>query len=318
MSGFREIPDPSYEYEVAQLVEAYKRAINEIQRELERLNLTDISRANAQATLAEIASILAALDEESAAWVALHIPMAVRNGAARTLVALGPASNIEQAQKIVKFNRLNRELVAANVADTQADLLAVTQNINRRVRAAVRSATAESMRANMAKGITGRRTISRDILSGIRGRLADTADQAIIDAAGRRWKTEVYVDMLTRTKLANTTVEATRNEAVEREAYYGVISSHGAKDACRYHEGRIIKLIPEAPGPYPTYEQLRATGQIFHCNCRHTVSPFRKIENLPARVREKAEKQQVIGNKAISTGKRNPSQEEIDEQTTEV
>jgi hypothetical protein len=192
-------------------------------------------------------------------------------------VALGVVDTITEAQQIVKFNRVNAELVKAVIADTQADLLAVTQNIDRKVRATVRQVVSESMRQNLAQGINGRRTMNADTLSGLRAKLGDAVNTGIIDASGRRWRPEVYVDMVTRTKMMRITTEATINEAVQREAYYGVISSHGAKDLCRNWEGKTVKLVAEAPGDYPYYGDL-PNREIFHPRCRHSISPVRVPE----------------------------------------
>jgi len=83
------------------------------------------------------------------------------------------------------------------------------------------------------------------------------------------------VDMVSRTKMMRMTMDATINEAVDREAYYGVISSHGARDACRNWEGKIVKLVADAPGDYPYYGNL-PTREIFHPRCSHVISPVRR------------------------------------------
>ncbi|NGQ95492.1 minor capsid protein [Brevibacillus sp. SYP-B805] len=306
MADFREVPAPNYEYEIKKLVSAYTKAMYQISAELQRLDITDMSRASTAAALAEVVRILAELNETSTEWVTRNLPIAATDGVAATIFALGVAETIEEARNIAKFNRMNKAMVDAVIADTQSDLLAVTQNVERKVRAAVRQVTAESMRANMARGVNGRRTISRDILDGLRKKLGDSVNTGIIDAAGRRWRPEVYVDMAVRTKMREAHVEATTNEAIQRGALYGIISRHGATDACRYHEGRIIKLSPDAPGNYPTYAELRATNQIFHPNCRHVISPLRDPSKLPDSARSRAERQAELGDKAIATGKRNP------------
>jgi hypothetical protein len=286
MAEFKEIPTPSYEYEIGQLVDYYKRAVNDILRELNSVDLTDFQRANALAVLKEIADILSELDDNAAAWVEENIPKAALDGVAGAIMALGVAETIDEARTIAKFNRLNRELVKAVVADTQADLLAVTQNISRKVKAAVRQAVAESMRANMTRGINGRRTISTDIVTDMRKRLGDAVNTGIIDAAGRRWKPEVYADMVVRTKMMQAHKEATRNEAISRGAYYGVISSHNAADACRNWEGKIVKLTPDAPGDFPYVDDL-PRREIFHPNCRHLITPVRRIDRLPDDVKQR-------------------------------
>lgn len=266
-------PEPVYDYSIDKLVRAYRAAIKAIFGELDRIDIANLSRANSAATLIEVSKILADLNEESALWVAENVPKIARDGVLNALVSL----SVKDAENAVKFNRINKEMVKAAVADTQADLLAVTQNVERKVRTAVRQVTAESMRANLTRGINGRKTISNDILASLKKKLGDSLNTGIIDAAGRRWRPETYVEMVTRTKLAETHREATINEAINRGAFYARISRHNATDACRDWEGRIIKLVREAPGDYPFIGDL-PRREIFHHRCRHAISPIRKPE----------------------------------------
>lgn len=265
-----QIPEPNYNRDIDRLVAAYKVAIAAILAELDRIDLANISRAIAAAALVEVTKILRNLNEEAAIWVAEQVPKVVQDGVLNALVSL----DVKDAEKVVKFTKINRELVASVVADTQADLLAVTQNVERRVRTAVRQVTAESMRANMTKGINGRRTISADILGGLRKKLGDSVNTGIIDSAGRRWQPHVYVDMVTRTKMAEAHRESTINEAVGRGAYYGRISRHGAKDACANWEGKIVKLVRDAPGDMPYIGDI-SRRELFHPCCKHLVNPVR-------------------------------------------
>jgi len=277
--AFKELPPPNYDRGVDRLVRYYEKALAEIQRELTRYDLTDMRRANALATIASIVEILKQLNVDVSALVAELIPQAASDGIARAMVALGVAQTAAEAQNIVKFNRLNKELVAAVVADTQADLLAVTQNIERRVKATIRQVTAEVMRTNVTQGINGTASLSRDIRRKLYETLGNSADTAIVDASGRRWKLKHYTDMVVRTKMLEAHKEATINEAVGRNALYGVISSHGAKDACRSWEGKVIKLTPDAPGDYPYINDL-PRREIFHPNCKHVISPVRRPDKI--------------------------------------
>ncbi|MEK4157603.1 phage minor capsid protein [Paenibacillus sp. FSL R10-2779] len=268
------IPEPVYDYDIDVLVRAYKNALRSISTELSRLDLSAMSRANSRAALAEVAAILRSLNDESAAWVDRYIPKAATDGIAQTIVALGAADTLEDAEKIVKFNRINREFVASAVADTQADLLAVTQNVDRRVRTAIRQATADSMRANLTRGVNGNKTLNADILARMKKTLGSAIDTGIVDASGRRWTPENYVKMLTRTKMAATQRESSINEAVGRGAYYGVISRHNAVDKCRGYEGMVVKLTPDAPGEYRYIGDL-PRNEIFHPFCKHLVTAIR-------------------------------------------
>ncbi|MBT2682652.1 phage minor capsid protein [Bacillus sp. ISL-37] len=278
-------PGPNYNYDVEEVVRAYEKAIDAILRELERIDLTNFQRANALATLKSISEILAELNEQAGKLAQERVEKATRDGVIRALISLEVAASVVEAEKIVAFNRLNKEMVAAAVADTQADLLAVTQNIEKKVRAAVRQATAEAMRNNLPRGINASDPIRRAILADLRKTLGDSVNTGIIDAAGRRWKPTTYVDVLVRTKMMQAHKEATINEAVPRGAVYGIISKHGAKDACRNYEGKIVKLDRSAEGNYPYIYDL-PKREIFHPYCKHVVSPFRRIDRLPADIQQ--------------------------------
>lgn len=285
MTGFREIPTTTYDYEVRQLVRYYEDALQSINLELIRFDLTAIERANILALQADIADILKELNGKASAWITRYIPIAVGDGIARTIVSLNATKTIEEAKAIVRFNRLNRELVRTTVADTQSDLLQVTQNVERRIRNTVRQVTGEVMRHNLTQGINATQSLNREIMRDLRTRLGDSLNTGIIDAAGRRWKPQVYVDTVVRTKMASAQREAVINEGVANEAYYGVISRHNAIDACLGWEGRVIKLVPNAPGDYPYIGDL-PRREIFHPRCRHTITPLRRVENLPDVLRE--------------------------------
>ncbi len=305
------IPEPTYEYETGLLIRYYTRAMRDLDSVLKSLDLTKTQRAFQLATMGEIQRVLTDLNAQTAEWAKEYVPLATRDGVVRTLVALDLVENAAEAQRIYTFSSMNEHLVATAVADLQDDLLAVTQNIERRVRTGLRQATQEAMRSNMTAGLNNNRDLSRDILAQARQRLGQTLETGIIDSVGRRWKPEVYTNMVARTKLTSTHLEATQNEAIERGAYYGIISSHGAKDYCRFHEGRIVKLTPEAPGDYPTVEELKATGQIFHPRCKHVVTPLRDPSLLPQSVIEKAENQAERGGKAAEIGRKVSVFEEI-------
>ncbi|QVY62981.1 phage minor capsid protein [Cytobacillus gottheilii] len=285
MANFREIPTPTYDYEIRQLVRYYEQALQSINLELMRFDLTNMQRANILALQADIADILKELNGNSSDWITKNIPVAVTDGVALTIVSMGAASTLEEARTIVKFNRLNRELVRAAVADTQADLLQVTQNVERRVRTAIRQVTGEVLRLNLTQGINATPSLRRGITNELRARLGASIETGIVDAGNRRWKPTTYVDMVVKTKMASAQREAAINQGMADGALYGVISRHGAKDMCRMWEGRVIKLVPDAPGDYPYIGNL-PRRDIFHPNCRHVVTPIRRLEYLPEELRE--------------------------------
>ena len=266
----REAPQPNYDYDVKKLVKAYEQALKDVQNELNNLFLTDFERAQILTVEKSIRNILSDIAKYGNEWSAVAMTQAATNGIASTIYELGLTSTYEDALKIVKFNTTNRRLIDAAIADTQADLLAITQNIDRQAKLAIRKATAEAMRHNLTRGTNATQDLSKEI----RQRIVKATDVAIIDARGNRWKVANYADMVASTKMMHAHREASINEALSEGSYYGRISRHGAKDACNQYEGKIVKLVANAPGDYPYIEDI-PRKQLFHPKCKHLVTPLR-------------------------------------------
>lgn len=280
-NDLREIPRPNYDYDVNRLRGEYRKALRSVQAELNSLFLTDFERAQIVAVELNIRQILRELDKYGSAWATAAITKSATDGVASAIFALHIADTLEEARKIASFNSINKPLVEALIADTQADLLAVTQNVERKTRAAVRQVAADVMREKTVSGINGAQSLQQEMTRQLRGKLGQAADTAIVDAAGRRWKLETYTEMLARTKMMEAHKEATRNEAIAEGALYGVISRHRAIDACSKWEGKVVAFSYDAPGNYPIFDDL-PRREIFHPNCLHTITPLRRPDRLPA------------------------------------
>lgn len=285
MGKFREAPRPNYDYDVNRLVKQYERSLKDIQAELYSLFLTDFERAQILAVEENVTAIIRDLRRYGNNWASETIPKAAREGVASTIYSLDVTPSYAEALKIAKFNGLNKVLVEAIVADTQSDLLAVTDNVSRKTRSAVRKVTADVMRSKSTSGINGIQSLKESITKNLRNQLGSAADTAIIDAAGRRWKLNTYTEMLARTKSMEAHKESSVNEALGRGVEYGVISRHGATDACANWEGKIVALSPEGDGSYPYVGDL-PRDEIFHPNCKHLISPVRRPDRLPDDLRE--------------------------------
>ncbi|WP_060210511.1 phage minor capsid protein [Sporosarcina koreensis] len=284
-SNFREVSRPIYDYDVKRLVREYEKSLKAIQAELNTLFLTDFERAQIVAVEHNIRAILRDLNKYGNAWASAAITKSATEGIAATLYALHLAPTLEEARKIATFNSINKPLVEAIIADTQADLLAVTQNVDRRTRATVRQVAAVVLREKTAQGINGTQSLQRAMTRQLREKLGSAADSAIVDSAGRKWKLKTYTEMLARTKMLEAHKEATRNEAIAQGTQYGVISRHGATDACSKWEGKVVAFTYDAPGNYPIFDEL-PRNEIFHPNCKHVITPVRRPDRLPADIRE--------------------------------
>ncbi|MFJ7855291.1 phage minor capsid protein [Peribacillus frigoritolerans] len=270
---------PNYDYDSELLVKAYQKAIDDILRELERMDLSEFSRANQLSTLKSVGEILNGLNKEAGELAKLSIEKAAKDGVINTIISLGVVETVAEAENIVAFNRVNKELVKAVVADTQKDLLACSLNVDKKVRATVQKVSVEVMRNNLTRGINATATLRRDITAELRKQLGESVNTGIIDAAGRKWRPEKYVNVLVRSKMMEAHKEATINEALSREVLYGVISKHGAKDKCAAWEGKVVKFTRGAPGDYVYIGDL-PKNEIFHPFCRHLITPKRKPERV--------------------------------------
>ena len=263
-------PLPNYDYDVDKLRKAYEKALKEIQREIKSVFLTDYKRAQLLAIEKNITVILSDIAKYAQEWTSASITQAALQGIASTMVANGVVDTFDEALTLAKFNQANRQFVAAAIADTQADLLAVTQNMNRQAKLAIRKATAEVTRATLARGDNAIGQLSKEI----RTRIEKSADIAIIDASGRRWAVGHYTDVVASTNLFNAHREASINEALAEGSLYGRISRHNAKDKCKDYEGKILKLTPDAPGDYLYIGDI-SRKDLFHPRCRHVIIPVR-------------------------------------------
>ncbi|MCY7740901.1 minor capsid protein, partial [Bacillus licheniformis] len=99
------VPEPKYSYQTDQLAMYYKDAVQDILAELDRVDIDNFRRANANATLASISEILSELDNKSKAWVEKNIPKAATDGVINAIVSLGVAETIEKAAQIASFSR---------------------------------------------------------------------------------------------------------------------------------------------------------------------------------------------------------------------
>jgi len=304
MPGFRKVPEPSYDRDVARLVNVYKKAFKETAIQLRPIKF-EAEKQHAESLLNQIAFILQGLDADTKKWCEEVIPKAYKDGQYRAIVSIREANSLAEAASLASFSMLSRDTVEALVNDTYGDLLIATKNTERKIKQLVRSVVSDTMRLRAIEQLgrnTQRKEIARKLARfGLSKNLDSESWVGIVDSAGRRWNLSTYAEMVVRTKIQQAHVEGVRVEALERNVDLAVVSSHGATDSCRLFEGMVVSLNGTTPG-YPTYAVLRATNKIFHPNCQHSVNPVRDLSLLPKDVREKAAEslkaaEQVLGKK---------------------
>jgi len=300
---------PTYSREVSKLNTYYKKAMVEVTGRVASLaDLTTVGAKQMSSTMSQVTYILKDIDVTNRLWATRTIRTAFtdgQTGAGASILQQGlKAESLRGAASAASFSMLATSTINSLIADTYQDLLVATKHTEQAVKDVVREVTADTMRVKGAQQL-GRKTMVRGIkkgltLRGLSRRVKEDGWVGITDAAGRRWNLNTYSDMVVRTKLQQAYVEGVRFESNKRGVDLGIITSHGATDACAAHEGAIVSLSGNTPG-YPSYAQLKATGEIFHPNCKHSVNPIRDPATLPEAVKAKAEKATKAAAKTAKT-----------------
>ncbi|KAB1443068.1 phage minor capsid protein [Pseudodesulfovibrio senegalensis] len=100
--------------------------------------------------------------------------------------------------------------------------------------------------------------------------MTNTPDFTFTDRAGRKWKPEGYLRMVSRTLMAQAQRES--HEAAYTEAGVDLVkvSIHGTKcKKCNPWEGKVLSLTGATKG-HATVDDARKAG-LFHPNCKHRL-----------------------------------------------
>lgn len=305
MEDIREWPQPEYDYNTKRLVAIYREGIQAIKAQLDEMLMQgelDDAKFLAQ-MMAQYEQIVAQLNSDASQWVQDVLTEVYQNGVENGAYAAGAS---EAVIANISLSRPHRLMANAFIADTQSDLLKMTQYVDAQVRTAVQGAVGQAIRNKAGRGSNNVGELSAQTLRNLRKTFAEAADTVIIDKLGRRWTAERYADMIAYTKQKDAHDEATRIEALDRGVEYGLIVGPSATDACKYHVGRIVRLTEAGDDQYMTLDELKASNQIFHPKCRHRVVPYANPDNLSPRRQATATSQEQAGRAAMDSGKRNP------------
>lgn len=257
---------------VEEIRKQFERALADIQQTLRNFLTSDAQRADLLAAEREIFRRLSDIDsyiEENSESLILEVATAAIIASYVMLSLDKPKANA------IKFSTREKALIDYAVDSLQTDLKAVTANLNRQARTVLRRAYMDELKRTSARSQRG---LSREVK-----RMLDDADIAIIDKAGRKWRTSHYVEVVTNTRLMETYRETTAIESIERGTGHAYISYNPkTTDQCKEYHYKIVKVAPDIDSPYPYYRDL---PHLFHVNCRHYLVNFNSFENLPTRIK---------------------------------
>lgn len=201
------------------------------------------------------------------------------------------------AQAIDRYNLVNTNMLNSSVEIYQQGILDVAQSVaeaeqrNRDLLARA-EATQGILNEAAASVASGTETRVQAVRRAIR-RISDEGLTGFVDRAGRSWTPEAYVNMVTRTTVHNTAIQATRARMEDYNTQVFQVSSHaGARPLCYPYQGKFYSWdntageIELGNGQRVRYEPLTATsyGQaagLFGINCGHYPIPVIPGVSIP-------------------------------------
>ena len=177
----------------------------------------------------------------------------------------------------IKFTDAQQATLDKLMTDTYNDMLIATKYMSESAKKFVRVKTSQVMQLQQALRQGNKSlaySLARQLEAGKLGKDAySQAFTGIVDKAGRRWNLKTYSEMVVRTKVQQAHVYGTAQQGHEMGCHLFIISSHNAIDACSHWEGKIISVGESIDG-YHSYEELAASNEIFHPNCKHHITPI--------------------------------------------
>lgn len=149
---------------------------------------------------------------------------------------------------------------------------------------------------------TGTETRVPAIVDAIK-RLSNNGIYGFVDRAGREWSPEAYMNMVTRSTVHNTSIEAIKARQEDYNSDIFRISSHtGARPLCYPYQGKYYcwgsqgGTFTDGNGKRHTYKPISSTSYgepagIFGINCGHYPEPQIPGVTIPSSVRTQSKKE---------------------------
>jgi len=257
--------------------DAYKEIIDIIEKDAGTL----FRKERAKRMLANLNGVLKDLDAETRKFIDREVPKLYENVARAAQYDLAVDGKVLETA----FSKIHTEAIAGIADEAKTRFAESMQMIKKDALGKIELAKKTKIRETIGAGATlgkAQEVVARTVLE----KLEEGGVSALVDKAGKTWQLDRYARMLTGEVLATTGRDAIANVGIENGFDVYQITRHGAKDACRFHEGELFSMSGDTPG-LPTFEQIKASGEIFHVGCRHS---FFVVLNYNARQKAAAEK----------------------------
>lgn len=181
-----------------------------------------------------------------------------------------------------RYNLVNSNMLQSSV-EQYAAAVQLTQSEYDRLTAQA-MATQGILNDTAASVVSGAETRQNAVRRALK-RISDEGLTGFIDRAGREWSPEAYVNMVTRTTVHNTAIQATKARMEDFGTSVFQVSSHaGARPLCYPYQGKFYSWdntsgeIELGNGQRVRYEPLNSTSYgepagLFGINCGHSPIP---------------------------------------------
>ena len=181
-----------------------------------------------------------------------------------------------------RYNLVNSNMLQSSV-EQYASAVQLTQSEYDRLTAQA-EATQGILNDTAASVVSGTETRQNAVRRALK-RISDEGLTGFIDRAGREWSPEAYVNMVTRTTVHNTAIQATKARMEDFGTSVFQVSSHaGARPLCYPYQGKFYSWdntsgeIELGNGQRVRYEPINSTSYgepagLFGINCGHYPIP---------------------------------------------
>lgn len=272
----------------------YSKAYNKVLKTLDENAGTMWRRDRARSMLASLNTTFKELDEKTKAFVKKEVSDMYRHSADAAKVDL-VASGV-----VVKdgFSKINLDALKSLSDDTTLKFANSIKTVKKDILKKIDEARKIKIRETVGVGQTlGEATPA--IADEVKKVIKETGAVGLVDKSGKSWKLDTYAKMLSREMLARASRTAIATVGQEHGLDVYQISRHGAKDACRFHEGTIFSMSGDTPG-MPSLEEIESSGEIFHVGCLHgyfsIVDPSKPQEKKAKETDKRLKKGDKISN----------------------
>lgn len=168
-------------------------------------------------------------------------------------------------------SKFNESYVKQAIEETYSSVAGMTDKMLLDSKQMIRKTVSDVMRVASIQGKT-RAQVYRDTKADI---LSKDPEFSFVDNANRKWHTNSYLEMLSKTIVQDVQRESYLNTLANEEHDLVKVSSHNTKcPKCRPYEGKILS-VSGLDKKYDSLESAKANG-LFHPNCKHRLIAYFK------------------------------------------